>query len=190
MRIGKFFIGFDFILILAAFYILDTDGLFLLALIAAAVHEAGHIIAMTLCNAKIDTIYLGIYGAKIKMKLYPIISYKREIIIALAGPFAGAILGVILSFAGNYTLAGLSLILTLFNLLPALPLDGGRTLKFASLLLFDELWQGRISKVGNAVSAIFLIILCIYVSVRYGVSPSLCIFCAFMAGNFLKELFQ
>lgn len=190
MRIGKIIIGFDFIIAVAVFYLTDADNLFTKSLIAAAVHEVGHILAIKICGAKINRMHLGIYGAKIEMKDYPIISYKREIIIALAGPFAGAIFGAISSFMGNYTIAGFSLILTVFNLLPGLPLDGGRALKFASLLCFDEYVQMRVTKCGNVISAILIVALCIYVCVKLGVAPSLCIFCAFTAGNFLKELFE
>lgn len=190
MKIGKFFIGFDFILILTVFYLIDTDGMFPLALVAAAVHEFGHVIAIKLCGGKIDAICLGAFGAQINMKLYPILSYKREIAIALAGPFVGAIFGVLSSFWGNYTLAGFSIVLTVFNLLPALPLDGGRAIKFATLLLFDESGQRVISKTLNALSAVFVAALGIYVNMKFGIVPSLLVFCTFTAINFLKELFQ
>lgn len=190
MRMGKLVIGFDFILLTAGFYLIDSDGVFTMALIAATVHELGHLIAIKLCGAKIMRIYLGAFGAKIEMKLYPIISYKREIIIALAGPLAGAIFGAVLSFAGQYTLAGMSLALTVFNLIPALPLDGGRAVGFTALLLFDEMWQKVISKVLNALSVLLIIVLCFYVSVNFGISPSLILFCTFVSFNFLRELFE
>jgi len=189
MRIGKVVIGFDFILLTAVFYLIDNEGIFTAALIAALVHELGHIMAIKICGAKMDKIYLSVYGAKIDMKLYPIISYKREIIIALAGPTAGAIFGVLLSLAGQYTISGISLVLTAFNLIPALPLDGGRAIKFAALLFFDEMWQSRISKTLNAISACAVIGLCIYVCINFGLSPSLIIFCTFLSINFIRELF-
>lgn len=190
MKIGKCFVGFDFVILIAGFYLTDGDGLFLLALIAATVHELGHIVAIKLCKGKIDSIYLGAFGAKIQMKLYPMLSYKREIIIALAGPLAGAIFGVLSGFTGNYTLSGFSLILTAFNLIPALPLDGGAVVKFLSLMLFDEMWQRRISRVLNSVSAICIVAIGVHITVNYGISPSLLIFCAFTATNFLKEFFE
>ncbi|MBR5479575.1 MAG: M50 family metallopeptidase [Clostridia bacterium] len=190
MRIGKFFVGFDFILLIAVFYVIDSDGLFFLALIAATVHELGHIVAIKLCKGKIDNIYLGSFGARIQMKLYPILSYKREIIIALAGPLAGAIFGLLSSFMGNYTIAGFSMILTLFNLIPALPLDGGSVIKYLSLLFLDELWQQRISRALNAMSALGIVALGVFVTVNYSMSPSLLIFCTFTSTNFLKEFFE
>ena len=189
MKIGKIFIGLDFILILSLLYIIDTEKVLHLALAAAIIHELGHIAAIKLCGGKIDTVCLRAFGAQINMKLYPMLSYKREIIIALAGPFAGAIFGVLSSFWGNYTIAGFSLVLTVFNLIPALPLDGGRAIKFAALLLSDESWQRGISKTLNTISAVFVVLLGICINLKFGIAPSLLIFCTFTATNFLKELF-
>ena len=193
MRKKKIFVGLDFVFILAVFYLIDTQGIFPLAVIAAIVHELGHLLAMKGSGAKIEGIYLSAYGAEIKMSAYPMISYRKEIAIALAGPFAGALLAILLNITGNDTcilIAGFSMILTLFNLLPATPLDGGRALKFLALLFFDEIHQEKISKVGNILSATFLITLCIVVNIKIAVSPSLCIFCVFVAVSFLKDFFE
>ena len=189
MKIGKIFIGLDFILILSLLYIIDTEKVLHLALAAAIIHELGHIAAIKLCGGRIDTVCLRAFGAQINMKLYPMLSYKREIIIALAGPFAGAIFGALSSLCGNYTLAGFNIVLTVFNLLPALPLDGGRAVKFLALLLFDIRWQSIISKTLNGIAALAIILLGLYINIEVGIVPSLLIFCTFTATNFLKELF-
>ncbi len=190
MRIGKFYIGVDFVLLLAVLYLLDNKGIFVFSLFAAAIHEIGHITAMKLCGVKIRNIRLGAYGVKIEMQQYPMISYTKEIVIALAGPFFGTVLAVLASRIGNSLVAGFSVVLTVFNLLPAETLDGGRAIKFLSLIFFSEDTQIKLSKAGNVLSALLLIALCIYVSIKVAVSPSLCIFCAFVSASFLKELFE
>lgn len=190
MRIGKIYIGIDFVLLLAILYLLDNKGIFVFSLFAAFFHEVGHITAMKLCRVKISAIKLGAYGVKIEMQQYTMISYSKEITIALAGPFFGAVLALLASRVGHSLVAGFSAVLTAFNLLPAETLDGGRALKFFSLMIFDDEMQIKLSKAGNLLSALLLIALCIYVSIRVAVSPSLCIFCAFVSASFLKELFE
>lgn len=190
MKSKRFDIGFDFILLLAIFYLIDTQNLFFLALFAAIIHELGHILAIWLCGAYIERIELRAYGAHIALASYPILSYKREVFVALAGPLAGFLAAFLLSMIKNDTcalIAGFSFVLSVFNLLPAAPLDGGRILKFASLMFFDSAWQVRISMCGNILSALTLVLLCIYVNINVGVSPSLCIFCTFVAASFIKE---
>lgn len=193
MSIGKVFIGVDFVILISILYLLDNNGIFVFALLAAAIHEIGHLLAMKLCGATLSCIRLGIYGVRIEMQSYPLISYGKEIIIALAGPFFGGILALLFSNMRSDTctlIAGFSAVLTLFNLLPAETLDGGRALKFVSLKLFDETKQIKLSKAGNLFSSLILIALSVYVSIKIAISPSLCIFCAFVSGGFLKELFE
>lgn len=186
-------IGVDFIALISLLYLFDNDGILIFALIAAAIHEIGHIIAMKLCKVKIERITLGWYGARIEMSTEKLISYKKEIIIALAGPVFGGITAVLTSRVGNDActlIAGFSAILTAFNLLPAGILDGGRAIKYAALMLFNEKIQRITSITGNLISTLLLTALCIYTSIKIGVSPGLCTFCAFVSGSFLKELFE
>lgn len=190
MRKHRFDVGLDFVLLLAVFYLIDTQNLFFLAMIAAILHELGHILAIWLCGAYIDRIELRAYGAHIALMPYPLLSYKREIFIAAAGPIAGFAAATLLSVWGNELctlIAGFSLMLSIFNLLPAAPLDGGRMLRYTALLTVGEVWQARICKAGNIISAVLIIALCVVVSVCAGVSPSLCVFCAFIAISFFKE---
>ncbi|MNC08499.1 Stage IV sporulation protein FB [compost metagenome] len=82
----------------------------------------------------------------------------REIIIALAGPLQNGIMivmALVLQYAGGGSSAFLAYfiqanaIIALFNLLPVLPLDGGKILQaaFSTLLpyYYTLLWSGRVS---------------------------------------------
>lgn len=92
-----------------------------LFLCAAVIHELGHAIAIFLCGGKIDGIYLSITGAVLKQSRC--LGYGQECLISLAGPAAG--LAAAWIFSGYPMLAGANLLLSLFNSLPILPLDGG-----------------------------------------------------------------
>ena len=90
-------------------------------LLAAAVHEIGHLIAIRLTGGRVRTIRLQAFGARIETDpMEP----GREILCALAGPMAGAL--AILAWRVYPELAAAGIVQTVFNLIPVYPLDGGR----------------------------------------------------------------
>ncbi len=102
-------------------------------MLSAAVHEAGHAAAISALGGKIRRMNFDSSG--LCMSSAGIYSTVGEVIILLAGPFAGLALAYICAKLGSASVnsfllrtAGISLVLTIYNLLPALPLDGGRAL--------------------------------------------------------------
>ena len=89
--------------------------------LAAAVHELGHLIAMYFLGVPILGINLNPGGAWIEAG--PMES-GEEVICALAGPVAGAVTIFAWKWFPELALAGL--VQTFFNLIPIYPLDGGR----------------------------------------------------------------
>jgi stage IV sporulation protein FB len=131
LRFGKFQVSGAALVTLVAVYFFDTGGIVLPSIIAIAVHELGHYIAIKAFRREITCIQLNITGL-VMMNNHPM-SYMEEIISAAAGPAASIALALGASFAGRifdseqaYLMSGISLILCLFNLLPVYPLDGGR----------------------------------------------------------------
>ena len=94
-------------------------------LLACAVHELGHFLAIRFLGGRIEGFRLTGLGAVMTPR--GMFGYREECLIALAGPAASLILAL-LAAPFSQTLAGLSLVLGLFNLLPLGPLDGGRVL--------------------------------------------------------------
>ncbi|MBO5976301.1 MAG: site-2 protease family protein [Oscillospiraceae bacterium] len=125
-----------FALAAALIYLLDGQGIFALAVISAAVHELGHYAALCAFGAKPYLLRLELTGAAMYFDETRL-SYARELIAALAGPLAGLLLAFAAAFWGAHALAGVSLLLSVFNLLPIGGLDGGRVLS-ALLSLFLE----------------------------------------------------
>ena len=90
-------------------------------ILAAAVHEIGHLIAMYFLGVPVLGFILQPGGARIEAgPLEP----GEEIICALAGPVAGVVTIFAWKWFPELALAGM--VQTVFNLIPIYPLDGGR----------------------------------------------------------------
>lgn len=117
------------LLIFALAYFFDGSGMLAALLPAAAAHEAGHIAALLLCGARIRRLRLDIFG--LRLDYSGRLGRASALCSALAGPAAGLVYAFPAMRAAGQGMrmsGAISLLLSFFNLLPALPLDGGRAL--------------------------------------------------------------
>lgn len=133
-----------FAVLLAALWCADTSGVLPLVLLAAAVHELGHIAVLYAAGGRVHTLELTACGAVLRCAL-PEGRYARAAV-CLAGPAASFALTALAQSGGAYRLAGASALLGLFNLLPVPPLDGGMAL--------THLAAGRFPRVRCALAAV------------------------------------
>lgn len=154
-------------LLAVALYFLELRSIAALTA-AVVVHELGHLAALRLLGLRIRAFRSEAQGF--------CIDYEGEttrlghIVAALAGPAAGLVLAFALSALAAYTVssfcaltAGVSLLLSLFNLLPVCRLDGGRIAWLLLPALFGEAAGDRAARALSAVTAavLFALGLCV-----------------------------
>jgi Zn-dependent protease len=112
-------------------------GVLVIALVFGSVllHELGHALVARHFGVHVSGIELSFFGGAAKMVQMPR-SANHEIAIAAAGPAvslmlagAGLGLGLALHVPLFAQIGGINLVLAAFNLIPALPMDGGRILR-------------------------------------------------------------
>ena len=117
-------IGDSFWLLAAGAAFLDESGISLLFLLAAALHECGHALAVLLCGGQVLLLRLTALGGVLHYRLarpHPL----RDFWIAAAGPLTGFIAAWGAAACEAYVFSGANLLLSAINLLPVRPLDGG-----------------------------------------------------------------
>lgn len=128
MRIGSVTISGGALLLAAWLNYLDRQGLFLPALLACGLHEAGHYAVLRWLQNDITEIRITISGAE--MAVRDPMSYGKELLAALGGPAVNVLLALVFCrWAWGAVFAGLNWALAWFNLLPVGNLDGGRALR-------------------------------------------------------------
>jgi stage IV sporulation protein FB len=97
------------------------------------IHEMGHLLAMKYFRyGNVNMLFIPLLGALVSGEKRNV-PYRHEVIVLLAGPVPGIILGMMLLafpfdfiYGYNKEAAEIFIFLNLFNMLPLYPLDGGR----------------------------------------------------------------
>ena len=170
-----------FALLMIIALILTGSGISLAALLAATIHEFGHILIAKILKTDLGELKLGIFGASLSIES-SMTSYKNEMAIAFGGPLANLLCALLASrfySAENVFLQGFficSIFLAALNLLPIIDLDGGRILLCLLSLIVPCYTALRILKICSLIIVFSLWCLSVYLLLRLGASLSLFIF--------------
>lgn len=124
---------FSFFAIIAVLMLIDEYKYILWGLYACMLHECGHLIAMSMVNAKVSRI--AFYGAGIKIvpEQSRILSFGQELFILSGGCLINFISFIIFWLIGKNDdmfqfFAVLNLVTGIFNIIPLKNFDGGKIL--------------------------------------------------------------
>ena len=174
-------------LLLLAAMLLEGDFLFLASVLAAAVHECGHLLAARLLGIRLRLLELDLMGAKLfPAKAIP--SYRSEFLLAACGPLFSLLLalpigGSSLPFFKAMHTATLSF--ALFNLLPIRGFDGGRMLAAPITAKWGAAAADRLLFLSTYASLLLLFSLSACLLLRYGESATL----AVLSASLFAQLF-
>ncbi len=123
--------------LLTALLLWQPDGLAVSCVIASAMHEGGHLLAMLLLGYPPTDCTLGAFGMRIRLgRRLP--GYRQNMLISLAGPGVNMLSAGVLFLLDSPRTAAVHLTLAGLNLLPASALDGGELLRCGLCLLGFE----------------------------------------------------
>ena len=153
---------------------------FTVALVCILVHECAHALVARVIGFTVREIRLSPIGASLTLAPDPQKSALSEIIIASAGPAANAWFAMVFALLyrrfGTETLRLLvsyNFAFCLFNLLPALPMDGGRVLRALLALCMSRTRATRIAADLGLCCAMGLFVLGFAGARVYGVNATL-----------------
>ena len=159
----------------------------LITIVSSLLHECGHLLTMSAVGNKPQAVRLEITGMNIKRTQSIKISTKNELLIALGGPFANAVIFIICCFVICFyqseilmTIACINLILMAFNLLPIKRLDGGMALYFLLSRRFDAELCSKFLKITSIFFITIIYAWGIYVFISSGYNFSVIIIAIFL----------
>lgn len=214
LQMKKIKLGFGAVLMLAVMLISDREDVLLIYIFSALLHETGHLIAAKLLDIEIKEIRFDFSGARICTDS-SVISYKKELLLACAGPAANiiAVILICISFAGSHsslnelwtyasdfifadslTVEGVigffalcSVLQGAINLLPVRSFDGGRILMCIMAMLFSERTAECVVGIMSAISAFVLWTVALYLMLRISSGLGIYVFAACIFAGILAN---
>ena len=170
-----FHVSWSFWLLILLAAIVSPLTIVLSILLAAALHECGHLLALRAFHVPIEGLRLSAFGAVLHARGAQRLSYGRELVVTLAGCGANLACGFLtalaarrLSWEGGFLFAGAHFLLAAFNLLPIPPLDGSRALTLLVSFFFGPAAGDAAAAVTGLFFALALVGTGIYIAAETG----------------------
>ena len=184
------YVSWSFWLLILLAAIVSPLTIVLSILLAAALHECGHLLALQAFHVPIEGLRLSAFGAVLHARGAQRLSYGRELVVTLAGCGMNLVCGVLTAwFSLHYVwVEGFVFAGCAFNLLPIPPLDGSHAMNLAVSALFGPLVGDAVAALAGVLCSLALLggVVYLYVQTRGG---ALVIFAALaLLLSALKEL--
>lgn len=130
----KIEINLKILFVIILFFLLNNLDLYIMFLLFVFIHEIAHLIVGVLIGGKPKKLYINPFGISLEIYSYRKNKSLNKILFYLIGPLSNFIFAVIfkhleLDIVLKEKLIYTNLAICFFNLLPILPLDGGKILK-------------------------------------------------------------
>ena len=175
------------ILLLVVLILTDRTRVVLLTLLAALLHECGHLLAAKLMRIPMRGVRFDLLGVRLEIG-GRMLSYGEEWLLAAAGPLTSLLCAAVAALAWRVSLlfqifSCASVVLGALNLLPIRTFDGGRMLECC----LTAFWGVRVAQRGLAVTSVTFLFLVWAVSVYFllRAGDGLALFC-FSLSLFLR----
>ncbi len=160
--------------------ITDRTMLFAAILLAATIHECGHLLAARLLGLPLREMKLDLLGARLELS-GGLLSFSDEWLLCAAGPMFSLLLSAILSPLWKWSdfavlLSCSSLLLGILNLLPIRSFDGGRMLDAFLSARFGTATGDRVLRLTSLLFLFLIWALAVYCLLRAGDGLSLLCF--------------
>lgn len=130
----KIEINLKIIFIIILFLIFKSLDMYLIFLLFVLIHEVAHLIVGILIGGKPQKLYINPLGVSLEIYSYGKNKSLNKILFYLAGPLVNFLLAIIFSYLNidinlKEEIIYTNLAICFFNMLPIIPLDGGKILK-------------------------------------------------------------
>ncbi len=188
IKLNLFFILFLFVTIYIG-YIHQS----LIIFASVLLHEIGHVIVAKLLGIKVEEIELFPFGGVAKMEDITKYGGYMEAFIAIAGPGVTAFIAAVgIIFSGSNellkTIGQYNIILLIFNIMPALPMDGGRIIRNILLHFMSYKQATKAMVISGRLTAIALVLYNIFIIYKSSYSVAYIITALFIYLGCHKEL--
>jgi len=181
-----------FILFLFASYFAGWLHQSIVLFTSVILHELGHVMAAKKLGIKVIEVELMPYGGVVRMEELSKLGGTSEAVVSAAGPAASLVLALAGSLLRGYgkvfdLALRYNLIICIFNLLPIIPLDGGKIARNLLNFFMGYRQSTRILTLAGKAAALLLLIYNIYTLAIGGRSAALIIAAVFIYIGAVKE---
>jgi len=181
-----------FILFLFASYFANWLQQSLILFVSVLLHEIGHVLAAKKLKIEVYEVELLPYGGVARMEELSKFGGTAEAVVSAAGPITSLALALICNFLGRFwglLDAGFryNLIICIFNLVPIIPLDGGKIVRNLLVFFIGYRQATRILVLAGRAAAFTLMGYNIYMLASGNRSTALIIAAIFIYIGTLKE---
>lgn len=184
-----------FPLFLAAYFF---GGIYTLTIsyCVVTVHELFHLFAAYLVGIKVKSIIIMPFGMTLRLPNSIIKSPSKEVFTAAAGPFSNFLMACFGAFLygvcgvkniNNCFFIAINIIIMLLNLMPALPLDGGRILRAVLVRKIGFIRAAALTKRLTGICAVAIIFFGIFVFIVSKMNMSLILVGSFVLFSLVSD---